>query len=114
MGSGVGETLAAQMERDGVEVPKQVSDQPKLASNLQCYVDAFYELDTERSHQFALVRIPWSSIVAYGDRYDFDVDELVFFMRKMDDAHIARLRSSKSDGGLAGSGAVVQRPPRPD
>ncbi len=112
MGGGVGDSLAAQMERDGVEVPKQVSDQPKLLSDLQCYVDAFYELDTERSHQFGLVRIPWSSIVAYGDRYDFDVDELVFFIRKMDDAHLSKLRSS--NGGPASSGTVVQRPPRPD
>lgn len=116
MGGGVGDTLTAQMRRDGVEVPEQITNAPKVTMDLLCYVDAFYELDTERSHGMALVRIPWSAIVAYGDRYGFDVDELVFFIRKMDDAHLEKLRSTQGtgNGGPLGSRTVVQRPPRPD
>ena len=114
MGGGVGDTLAAQMERDGVAVPNEIGHVPKVPSGLLCYVDAFYELDTERSHQMGLVRIPWSSIVRYGDRYAFDVEELVFFVRRMDDAHLEKLKGKTGNGGPADTGTAVQRPPRPD
>jgi hypothetical protein len=114
MGGGVQKTLAAQMELDGVEIPQVVSEQPLLQSNLLGYLDAFYELDTERSHGFALVRIPWSRIVQFGVHYGFDVEELVFFIRKMDDAHLDQLRKTKNDGGTPGTREIVHRPPRPD
>jgi hypothetical protein len=114
MGGGVADTIAAQMERDGVELPKQISNQPVLTNDLLVYLDAFYELDTERSHGMSLVRIPWSSIVNYGDRYGFDITELVFFVRKMDDAHLDNLRSKTANGGSSGTREMVQRPPRPD
>jgi hypothetical protein len=114
MGGGVHGALAAQMERDGVKLPENVANQPVLQSNLIGYLDAFYELDTERSHGFALVRIPWSRIVAFGTHYGFDVEELVFFIRKMDDAHLEQLKKVKGDGGTARTGEVVHRPPRPD
>ncbi len=114
MGGGVADTLSAQMKRDGIEVPEQLAKQPVLQSNLIGYLDAYYELDTERSHQMGLMRIPWSKIVGYGERYGFDIEELVYFIRKMDDAQLEHLRKSKGDGGTAGTREVVHRPPRPD
>lgn len=114
MGGGVSETLAAQMKRDGVELPVSIAKQPLLERSLLCYLEAFYELDTERNHSFALVRIPWSKIVNYGATYGFDIDELVFFIRQMDDAHLERLRSKHGNGGSSSTRTVVQRPPRPD
>lgn len=114
MGGGVHDALAAQMERDGVKLPQSVAIQPLLRSNLICYIDAFYELDTERSHGMALVRIPWSRIVSYGEYYGFDTDELVFFIRRMDDAHLDNLRKKQASGRSNGPVETVQRPPRPD
>ena len=113
MGGGVADSISAQMELDGVELPKEIREQPRIRSDLLVYLDAFYELDSERSHGTSLVRIPWSCIVRYGDRYGFDVEELVYFIRKMDDAHLASLRK-KDDGGSTGTRTVVPRPPRPD
>jgi hypothetical protein len=113
MGGGVQEALAAQMERDGVELPENVSEQPVLQGNLIGYLEAFYELDTERDHGMALGPIPWSSIVAYAERYGFDVEEMVYFVRHMDGAHLERVRKSIS-GGPSGTEQTVQRPPRPD
>lgn len=78
-----------------------------------CYLEAFYELDTERAHGLSLVRIPGSAIRAYAREYGLDRDELVFFIRRMDDAHLEKL-GKKHSGGSSGSGEVVQRPPRPD
>lgn len=114
MGGGVHDALAAQMERDGIELPKQISNQPMLKTSLIVYLDAFYELDTERAHGMGLVRMPWGRIVAYGLHYGFDIEELVFFMRRMDDAHLDHLRSKFPNGGSSGTREVVQRPPRPD
>jgi hypothetical protein len=114
MGGGVGDTLAAQMKRDGVEPPENIAKQPVLQGNLIGYLDAFYELDSERNHGFALVRIPWSKIVNYGSHYGFDIEELVFFIRKMDDAHLEQMEKAKTNGGTPGTRTVVQRPPRPD
>jgi hypothetical protein len=114
MGGGVGDTLAAQMRRDGIELPENIAKQPVLQGNLIGYLDAYYELDSERNHGFALARIPWSRIVAYGMHYGFDVEELVFFIRKMDDAHLDKMRKSKGDGGTPGTREDVSRPPRPD
>jgi len=102
------------MRRDGVEIPEQIAKQPTVTVDLLCYLDAFYELDTERAHGLALVRIPGSAIRAYAREYRFDRDELVYFIRKMDDAHLDKLRAESGNGGSTGSGEVVQRPPRPD
>lgn len=117
MGGGVKDALHDQMVRDGVRPPTEVSSQPVLAANLIGFLDAFYELDTERTHGEALVRIPWSSIVYYGEYYGFSVDELLFFIRRMDDEHLANLRAKKgsnTDAGHARSSKMVRRPSRPD
>lgn len=81
------------------------------------YLEAFYELDTERTHGFALARIPWSKIIKYADRYGYDEEEMLFFIRKMDDALLDQLAAAKgggSNGGSANPREMVQRPPRPD
>jgi len=114
MGGGVRSGLADQMKRDGVELPDNIANQPVLQGNLIGYLDAFYELDTERDHGMVPGPIPWSSIVAYGDRYGFDVEELVYFIRQLDEAQLAKYRKGTTDGGTPGTGKTVQRPPRSD
>lgn len=108
------------MERDGAATPQVLSQQPRLPLNLLMFLEAFYELDTERTHTvtmtgMSVARIPWSKIVQYAEHYGYEVDEFLYFMRKMDDAHLERLTSQGgTDGGSTGSRTVVQRPPRPD
>lgn len=44
-----------------------------------------------------LASIPWSAIVRYGEYYELDTDELLYFVKAMDNAHLERLaRESKS------------------
>lgn len=114
MGGGVHEGLAPQMKRDGIPLPDNLAEQPVLAQNLIVYLDAFYELDTERPAGTVPGPIPWGKIIQYGQHYGFDEQELLFFIRKMDEAHLQRLRKGSTDGGSSGPGTVVQRPPRPD
>lgn len=102
------------MRRDGAALPDNLANQPTITGDLICYLDAFYELDTERAHGLSLVRIPWSAIVRYGQHYGYDVEELVFFIRKMDDAHLDKLRGRMGNGGSSSTGTTVPRPPRPD
>lgn len=106
------------MQRDGVPLPEVIAQQPTLPLTLLCFLEAFYELDTERSHaQGSLSRIPWSSIIGYARHYGMDEDETLFFIRSMDDAHLENLAAQiiGGDGGRpAGTRTVVQRPPRPD
>ena len=102
------------MKRDGIPIPEDLSNAPTLPLSLVGYLDAFYELDTERHHGQGLMRIPWSAIVRYGQYYGYNVDELLFFIRRMDDAHLENMRKKVSDGGSQGLSQVVRRPPRPD
>lgn len=90
---GTDEQLTAQMKRDGVQPVGRLATKPKLPTGLILYYEAFYDLDTERNHGMGLASIPWSAIVAYGQFYDLDVDELLFFVRQMDNAHLERLAS---------------------
>lgn len=102
------------MKRDGIEIPEDISHQPILPANLLGYLDAFYDLDTERNHSNGLARIPWSAITRYGEFYRYDLDELHFFIRRMDDALLEQMARGMKGGGSSGAGEVVQRPPRPD
>jgi hypothetical protein len=102
------------MKRDGVPIPDDLAVVPTLPLGLVGYLDAFYELDTERHHGQGLMRIPWGSIVRYGQHYGYNVDELLFFIRRMDDAHLENMRKRTSNGGSEGLSQVVRRPARPD
>lgn len=115
--AGVSNALLPQMQRDGIEVPRELSGKPELQRNLLGYLEAFYDLDTERHHGNGLMRIPWSSIVQYAEFYGMDVYETVYFVRHMDDAHISHLAKAKGNNngtGASGTREIVQRPPRPD
>lgn len=95
---GTEEQLTAQMERDGVKPVGRIAEKPKLPTGLQLYYEAFFDLDTERNHGMGLASIPWSAIVHYGQYYELDIDELLYFVRVVDNAHLARL-ARESKGG---------------
>lgn len=102
------------MERDGIKVPEIIANPPKLQADLEIFLEAFYELDTERNHGMGLARIPGSAIRTYAEEYGLDKEETSFFIRKMDNHHIERLGSRLNHGKSSGPSQMVQRPPRPD
>lgn len=102
------------MQRDGIAVEGALGEKPELQANLVCYMEAFYDLDTERHHGMGFMRIPWSRIVYYARFNGMPLDETIHFIRHMDDAHIAELAKASKNGGSARPGEVVQRPPRPN
>lgn len=86
------------MIRDGVAIPDKIKNKPKINTALSLYYEAFYDLDTERSHGMGLTSIPWSAIVFYASHYELNTDELLYFIRKMDTAHLERLAREMKSG----------------
>lgn len=89
--------LAAQMARDGVAF-EVLKPKPKVNLGLSIYLEAFFELDTERQIGMSIGRIPWHCIVQYGHYYEMNVEELLFFVRKMDDAYLDRVARKQANG----------------
>lgn len=81
-------------------IPANIQNAPELTLGLQLYLQAFFDLDSERSHAFSLVRIPGSKVREYAREFDFDEEQselLAFYIAEMDGAHLARLKK-KQDG----------------
>lgn len=92
------EAIAKQALRAGNPIPDRIANAPELEQGLQIYMQAFVDLDTERSHAMGLVAIPWKSIAQYAEVFELDEeqrDDLFFFIRKMDEAHLKRIASKK-------------------
>lgn len=94
MGS-IERNIAKQAVRAGEPLPDRIANAPELKQGLRLYLDAFFDLDTERSPTMGLTSIPWSKIKTYGEFWKFDreqMEDLFYFIRRMDDAHLARLK----------------------
>lgn len=79
--------LAKQLQRAG-KVSKAISNQPVLLPGLEIYLDAFFELNNERSQNGF---IPTLKILEYSRIYglaDDTRDEMVTLIRQMDVAFV--------------------------
>ena len=94
-------TIAKQAVRSGNPLPDRIANAPRLLQGLELYLNAFFELDSERTHAMSPTPIPWTSICSYAEAYDFDetqASDLFFFVRKMDSDHLKRVASKMSKG----------------
>lgn len=92
------QNIAKQAMRAGQSIPDRIANAPELEMGLQLYLQAFFDLDSERSHAMAPTAIPWTSIAAYARAFEFDeeqTEDLFFQIRRMDAEHLKRI-SSKS------------------
>ncbi len=74
-----------------------VPEAPELRIGLQLYFQAFLDLDGERMQ--ALFPIPWTSIKSYATAFELDeeqTEDLFFFDKKMDEAHLSRMAKKAS------------------
>ena len=84
--------------REGKSLPDRIAKAPELLTGLYLYMEAFFDLDAERSHDFGFKRIPFSSVIDYANAFEFNEEQkedLLFFIKKMDAAHIERLEKKK-------------------
>jgi len=87
----------------GQPLPDFLVNAPKLQLGLQVFLQAFFDLDSERSNGMGVTMIPWSSIKNYAQAYDFDTElteDLIYLVRQMDIAHTKRMeeKSKVNDG----------------
>ncbi|MCP4897720.1 MAG: hypothetical protein GY906_12170 [bacterium] len=67
--------------------PEKIANAPALALGLDLYWDAFQDLNTCRTSGFGAGPIPWSVILDYSRKYEFDEEQeedLFYFIRVMD------------------------------
>lgn len=92
------QTIVRQAVQARKSVPTNILEAPELEEGLQLYLQAFFDLDSERSHSFSLVRIPNSAIRNYALDMNLDADqtdELKYFIAEMDGAHLKRLKAKQ-------------------
>jgi hypothetical protein len=88
------QAIARQAMRAGQPLPDRIANAPELEEGLQLYLQAFFDLDSERTHGMGLSPIPWSSMADYARTFDFDgeqTEDLFYFVRRLDSEHLKRL-----------------------
>lgn len=96
------QNIAKQAMRFGEPLPERIANAPELINGLQVYLQAFLDLDAERNHALSLSPIPWASINEYSKAYEFDeeqTEDLLYFIRKMDNEHLKRLSKRQPKAG---------------
>lgn len=95
------ETIVRRATQAGQPLPTNIQNAPELELGLQLYLQAFFDLDSERSHTFSLVRIPASKIRSYARELELDAVQselLAFYISEMDGAHLKRLKAKENAG----------------
>lgn len=88
------QNIAKQASLSGEQLPERIANAPTLHLGLELFLQAFFDLDSERSHGFTLTPIPFTSVLTYARLYELDeeqTEDLLFLIRRMDNAHLARL-----------------------
>lgn len=90
--------IARQAYQAGEPLPERIANAPELQLGLNLYLQAFFDLDSERSHAIGLTPISWSSIASYAQAFSFDEEqtEMLFrAIRAMDTEHLKRLEKKQ-------------------
>lgn len=72
-------------------IPDKIVNSPKLNQGLQLYLEAFFELITERSVGMEVGYIPRSVIIEYARFYEFDDEQtycLLYIIQYMDREYV--------------------------
>lgn len=89
------QSLKRQLKNAGeTEALAELEAKPKVTRELLFWHNAYFELDTERSHGMGLTRIPRSRVIGYGRECGMRGTELYEFariIRRADDAYLAEL-----------------------
>lgn len=98
--------MRKQAERNNLPMGDRLRDKIDLLPGMDFYLDAFFALDTERDLSNGLSPIPWSSIRLYAKDAgcdDAEMEELVYFVRALDQAHMKQTaKKIKSAGKIKG------------
>lgn len=90
------QNIAKQAMRSGAPLPDRIAAAPELFLGLELYLQAFFDLDTERNHANGPCAIPYSAIARYAEINKFDEEQtgnLHYFVRQMDEENLKRVAS---------------------
>lgn len=94
--------MIRQAIQTGQPVPERIANRPELEQGNMFYLQAFFDLDTERYQGFnGPGRIPWSAMVAYAKHYglfSYEVDDFVQIIKAVDAAN-SKWHSEQVDNG---------------
>lgn len=96
----VEKNLAMQAYRNNEPLPDFIANAPELEEGLFFYLQAFFDLDSERTSGMNRGQIPFFKIIKYAKHYKLDDDEesvLVHHIRLMDNAHLKRLADKDAE-----------------
>lgn len=88
------QSIAKQHHYAGLPLPDRIANAPELFLGSEFYLQAFFDLDSERSHGMGLVHIPRSAIRDYAIEYELDeneTDDLHCYIRAMDNVNLKYL-----------------------
>lgn len=90
--------IARQSYQSNQPLPSKIANAPRLQLGLSLYIEAFFDLDSERSHGMGLTPIPWTSIASYAIAHEFDeeqTDSLFYHIKRLDTEHLKYLASKQ-------------------
>lgn len=88
--------------RGGQPIPEFIKNKPELEPGLEVYLNAYLDLDSERTHAFGPAGIPVTSMLHYAKAFNFDEDQqddLVYFLRAMDSENLKRVKKLQKGNG---------------
>lgn len=94
----VEQDILPQILRSGGQIPERILNAPTLTQGLEVFLQAFFDLDTERNHSMGLQKIPWSKIVQYAEFKGLGKEQtemMVYFIKRMDSEHLKRLEKKQ-------------------
>lgn len=86
--------IIRQCLQSGDPIPDKIANAPAPRDDLKLYWNAFFDLDTTRSHSNGPVAISILSMFEYCEYYGLDEyqrETLIFLVKAMDAAHIKRI-----------------------
>ena len=93
------QNIAKQAARAGKPLPDKIANAPNLKIGLILFLDAFFDLDSDRVYGKGLNPIKRIDIESYAKFYNFDTEQtedLFYFIRKMDNAFLSFLEKKQS------------------
>lgn len=85
------QNIAKQAARSGQPLPERIANAPSLKLGLEFYLQAFFDLDSERVQGLGPGRIPWSAMTRYAEHHGLMEDEtemLRYFLQYIDTAYL--------------------------
>lgn len=95
-------SIIQQCAKTGQPLPDKIANKPQPTFGLELFLEAFYELSSDRPSGLGVGQIPFTAICQYADEYGFkgeQREDLFYFIRAIDRAIVKILQRSNKPNG---------------